>query len=171
MVALTLALTLGFCKNPVPAFEAIASNGVKYSNKSFVEKPTVVVFLKKGCPSNPSAAPHFNQLAKSLGSSANVVAFVNGSLADAKEEAKRIGATFPLIPDPKRTVITGCGASKSLDFTIVATAKEAKFPKLWEGYSKASVGEALEIIVKHGKKLNTYKLDQFPADNRRGCTL
>jgi peroxiredoxin len=170
MVLSSLVL-LAFCKNPVPAFSQTASNGKLVSEKLLCEKPTVVFFLKNGCPCNPDAAKNLNKLAKDLGSTAQVVAFINAGQKEAQLEAKTIKAEFLIIPDPQKEVIKGCGATRSLDFTVVATTEPPRFPKLWNGYSKAMVAEGLDIIVKHGKKLNKWDLAKFPKEPIMGCSL
>lgn len=167
MVALVLAVA--FCKNPVPAFSATAANGKLVTEKLLCEKPSVVVFLKKGCPCNPDAAKNLNKLVGDLGDSAQVVAFINSDLKGAQEESKTLKAKFLIIPDEKKTVIAGCGATRSLDFTVVATTDAPRFPKLWNGYSSGTMNEALEIVVKHGKTLKKWDVSVFPKEAVAGC--
>lgn len=168
--ALALAL-IGFCKNPVPRFSVVASNGIKFTEKTLTKKPTVLVFITNSCPMTPKGLGHFNALAKGLGKTAQVVGVLNANLVEAKKLVSSNKLLFPVVPDPKKLIIKGCKAEHSLDFTVIAASDTPKFPKLWSGYSQPSMKEALKIIENHGKKLNKVDLSSFPKNTIWGCAL
>lgn len=171
MTTLLLTATLVLCKNPIPEFFLSASDGKTYSEKLFVKKPTLVVFLKQGCPCNLKVVEGLNKVSQSLKNSAQVVGFMNADIEMVKRESKEIGAKFLLIADPQSKVFVGCNVSGSLDFTVVATDDAPRYPKLWQGMSKATIDEGLEVIVKHGKKLAKWNSNALAKETLRGCPL
>jgi peroxiredoxin len=171
MTSLLIIAAAGFCKNPVPSFSAVASNGIKITEKTLTKKPTVLVFITNSCPMTPKGLEHFNALAKGLGKTGQVVGILNANLSEAKKLASANKLVFPLVPDPKKLIIKGCNAEHSLDFTVIASSDTPKFPKLWSGYSQATVQEGLDIIQKHGKKLSKVNLASFPKNVVWGCAL
>lgn len=172
ITSLTLMLTVGFCKNPVPAFSlANTANKVMFTEKDLLKKPSILVFMKASCPANATIIPNFIALQKSLGSTVQVVAFLNGDIATVRGVAKQYKVNFPLVADAKSSVISGCGAKNSGDFTIVASETEAKFPKIWNGNSQGQITEGLEIITKHGRKVAKGDVRKFATSPMMGCSL
>lgn len=169
--ALGLMALASACPNTVPEFQLEASNGKVYNAKSFVAKPTILVFLKRGCPANPSQTPHLNKLQEQFGDSLQIVGITNGTVDQAKAESERIKAKFPIIADQEMTLIKGFGAKRSFDLTLVATKTESKWPKLWEGLSEPAMTEVVDIIVKHGHSLPKVDLASFAKEAQRGCSF
>lgn len=178
MKRLLLGLVLGTaalahaCKNEVPEFKSRATDGKIYSKAGLAGHPTIFVFMKLGCPSNPEAIPDFNKLATSLRGRVQVVGIINSDLDSAKKYATQLRIDFPLIPDPKKTILKGFGAKRSLEMTYSAPKSgEAKYPKIWEGYSQAMVQEILSGVQHHGVKVPKLNLGYFPKEKRAGCSL
>ncbi len=155
------------CK-PLPTFSLRATNGKTYTQKEFATKPTVVIFLKKGCPHNPKSAPDFNRLAEMLGKKVNVVAITDADLATAKAYAKEIKLNVPLIADAKLSVINAFGAKRSLDMAITCT-HDKRVAQMWEGYSQESLKELVASLPGHGGPSLNIKFDGFPTKKQSGC--
>ncbi|ARU39773.1 hypothetical protein CCB80_00880 [Armatimonadetes bacterium Uphvl-Ar1] len=168
LVLATIALAVA-CPNTVPEFNAKASNGKTFTQKSFTEKPTILVFLKLGCPANPSLTPALNSLQKDLGDSVQIIGVTVGSEVDAKGEAEKIKAKFPIIADQSAVLVNGFKATRSFDMSMVATKTEAKWPKLWEGLSQKNMAEIIDITQKHGHEFKTPNLETLPQTPKRGC--
>jgi peroxiredoxin len=155
------------CK-PLPTFSLKATNGKTYTQRDFSAMPTVVIFLKKGCPHNPKSAPDFNKLPAMLGKKVNVVAITDADLATAKAYAKEIKLNVPLIADAKLSVINAFGAKRSLDMAITCT-HDKKVAQMWEGYSQESLKELVASLPGHGGPSLNIKFDGFPTKKQSGC--
>lgn len=167
--AIALFSLASACPNVVPDFRSFSTDGQVRNAKSFIEKPTVLVFLKRGCPCNVKAMPWLNSLSASFGDKWQVIGVVNTDLLEAEKEAQETGARIPLIADSQGVLRQGFQAQNSLDFSIVATKREARWPKLWQGMSQKNMTEALDIIVRHGHASPGFTLEQFPVDSLVGC--
>ncbi len=166
-------LACGFaqaCKNEVPNYRVTSTDGKVRSRAALVGKPTIFLFMKLGCPANPEAIPRFNRLATSLKGKVDVVGIINADLATAKKFAREMKITFPLLPDAKKTLIKGFGAKRSLEMTYSAPKSGlAKYPKVWDGYSRSMLQEVLDGIGHHGFKLPKIAIPYFPIEKRGGC--
>ena len=159
------------CKNVVPTFALPGTDGRVYSAKSFLSKPTIVVFLKADCPGSPDLARSFSALQSELRGQANVVGFVKMDAMAATAYAKDIEAYFPLIADPTGKTMAAFGAKRGGEFTFVASSKEARFPKIWDGYSRSLVAAAIDGIRHHGGTVSPVSLLAFPTEKTYGCRL
>ena len=169
--ALTLGMALCSQAQPVPEFKLKGSDNLNYTQASWVGKPTLVVFLKKGCPMNPEGAPYLNKLATRLKGSVRVVGFMNATLADTQAEVKKLKLSFPVVADPTKIVIGAVKAKRSFDLTVFADKKSARFTNLWTGTSQKSVGEALAAIQKAGFQVKRPQLSFLGKENLRGCSF
>jgi len=159
------------CKYAVPVFSLAGSDGETYTAKSFMARPTIIVFIHYGCPGSYDLVKSFNSLQSQLKGQANVVAFAKISPEKAVTYAKEIKATFPIIADPSGKTIAGFGAKNGGNLTFVALSEEARFPKIWDGYSKPILKEVLDSIRKHGKTLPIVSLAAVPNEKTSGCKL
>lgn len=155
------------CK-PLPKFKLQATNGKSYGTKEFGAKPTVVIFLKKGCPHNPHSAPDLNLLAKQLGPKVNVVAVVDADLKTAKGYAKELKLNIPLIADGKKSLIGAFGAKRSLDMAITC-AHDKKIAQVWEGYNRETLEQLVASLPAHGGPSVKLNAKQFPEKKQSGC--
>lgn len=150
-----------------PVFKAAATDGKTYTQKSLGAKPTLVFFVNSKCPHSKMAVPDLNKLRKLLGAKVHLVGVTELKLDEAKKYAKEIKAEFPLVADPDKKILKGFGAKFSLDMTLVTGKAKPAFSKVWEGYSKDWVQEALnQIPTAQRPKLD---LTFLPADRQSGC--
>lgn len=171
LACVSVAAMAAACPNKAPDFSIKATDGAVWQASSLAKKPTILVFLKEGCPANPKAVPVLNALQRQYGSKLQIVGVMNADLAKTKAAAKDLQIAFPVIPDTKRELIDGFKASRGLEFTIIATKQEAKWPKLWSGVGKTELTEAVDVIIKHGHKLPLPDLSLAPAKAISGCGL
>lgn len=169
LAALSLA-ALGSATN-VPAFSATATDGKTYTAQTFTQRPTIIVFLMEGCPSNKTGAPLINDLAAQLKGKVEVVGIMNADLTKVKAEVKEHAMQFPVIADPQKTIIKGFGAKRSFDLTGVGSPRQAVFTKIWEGTSRQSATEILNIIRGYGHSVPTVNWSKWPQSMVRGCML
>lgn len=156
------------CK-PLPKFFGKGSDGRTYSSTELVKKPTVVFFLKAGCPHNPKSTPLLNKLKAAIGPKVNFVAVTNLTQAEATKYAKELGATFPLIADADKKIVKGFGASNSLDFALLCP-DDKKVARTWHGYNRKIMGEFLTELANHkGPKKIAFDLNSVPKGLQSGC--
>jgi len=158
------------CKYEVPAFRLSATDGKTYTEKSLVGKPTFIFFLKKNCPANPKATPGINGLAKELAGKAQVLVVMDGTLAEVRANATKVGLAVPVLADIKGVVIRGFKAERGADFTFVATKTgKPRYPEIWTGVSRAHLEEAVAAMRKHGATLPALKLASISKSTISGC--
>jgi len=157
------------CPNAVPEFRLSDSKGAVWTADSLTKKPSVLVFLKHGCPMSAKAAPVLNSLQRQLGESAQVIGVMNASPAEAQAAAKELKLTIPVLGDQGRTLIKGFGAARGLQFSVVATKEEARWAKLWDGLGRAQIEDAFGLITKHGHALAPVNLQELPENALSGC--
>lgn len=142
------------CKNEVPEFNAKATDGKVYTKAGIVNNPTIFVFLRTEDVESRKAIPQLNQLAASLKGTARVVGIIDADMAKAKRFSRTSKAKFALIPDPKRELAKGFGVESGLQMTYSAPKNtDARFPKLWKGCDRLTVGEVLTGLEHHKVKL------------------
>lgn len=169
LAALGLA-ALGSATN-VPTFSATATDGKTYTAQSFIQRPTIIVFLMDGCPSNKAGVPLVNDLAAQLKGKVDVVGIMDSDLASVRKQVAEHSIQFPVIADPQKTIIKGFGAKRSFDLTGVGSKRQAVFTKIWEGTSRQSATEILNIIRGYGHSVPSVNWSKWPQSMVRGCML
>lgn len=165
-LCLSLAAASSFSQT-LPSFSLKQASGtVTWTEKTLAAKPTLVILFSLGCPHNAKAAPHFNQLAKTLAGRVRVVGVVNAEGAEAASYQKKIGLDFPLICDPRMVLISAMGGRHSLDFFSLPGKGAKKAAGFWEGYSQGWVAEALKGIK---VSVPASKLEFLPTGRQSGC--
>ena len=97
-----------------PAFSAQGTDGKTYSLQSLsASGAAILYFIKEGCPVNHQAAPFLAKLSNAYENKASLFGVYNGTLANAKDWAKRYGAKFTILADPDLKIIRGYGVPYS----------------------------------------------------------
>lgn len=129
-----------------PAFSAGGTDGKTHTLASLTkEGPVFLYFIKEGCPVNHRAAPFITKMFGSYGEKANVVGVYNGDLDAAKSWQKRYGAKYPLISDPRLSIIRSYGVPYSP--FMIAVEKNGKVSKILEGLSPKELDSANKLIA------------------------
>jgi len=152
----------------MPAFKLSGTNGKTYTQATLSSRPTVIVFLSKGCPHNPKAMVDLNRLAAQLGKGVQFVGVTNATPADTLVLAKTLKASFPILADPKGTMISAYGATHSLD-TVLICSHDKAIAKLWEGYNRTMIAELVKMLPGHGGPKLTLDLSAYPSNRQSGC--
>lgn len=157
------------CPNAVPEFRLEATGNQTFTQKSLVERPTVLVFLKADCPANPKGAELLNQVQARYPSQVRVLGIVRGEKSTAERERTRIGLKVPVLADPTGILFDAFAPKRSLDFSVVATKTEPRWAKLWSGIGRTELSEALELIRRHGHSIPPLDPSWLPDRTVTGC--
>ncbi|MBN8690655.1 MAG: redoxin domain-containing protein [Armatimonadetes bacterium] len=158
-----------FAQN-VPTFKLASTSGKSFTQADLKGKPTLLVFLKAGCPHNPKSMPDFTRLSKQVAGKMNLVLVTNITQSEAKPYAKEIKSSLPLVSDPNRVLIKLAGAKHSLDMGLVSSDGK-KIVATYEGYSKQVLAQVLaDVVASGGPKLNL-DLSKYPSSLQSGCSF
>ncbi|MBS1706782.1 MAG: redoxin family protein [Armatimonadetes bacterium] len=155
------------CK-AMPKFSLKGSDGKTYTQDSLTKAPTVVLFLKEGCPHNPKAVEAFNKLRSGMNGKVSFYAVTNATAANAKKMAGEFKAAFPILSDTSKAVVKGFGATRTGDFALLCS-DDKRVAKLWNGYSQQSFKELLTALPEHHGPKISMDLSKFPTAKQSGC--
>lgn len=157
------------CK-AMPTFRVTGTDGKIWSQTTITNRPTVVVFLKAGCPHNAKGVADMNRLRSALGDKVGFVGVTDLPLADAKRLARDLGVQFPVLPDPAKTIVNGFAAGHSLDIALTCP-EDKRIANSWEGYSQDILKELVAAIHEHGGPQVRLDYSAFPAGLQSGCSF
>jgi len=155
----------------VPKFTAVGTDGQTYTPASFTQRPTLIIFLKEGCPSVPFGVDALNNLAAQLKTSVQVIGVVDADPALLKKQAAEWKLKFPLIPDPKKVLIDSFGAKAAFDFSAIGNRRTPTWSKLWPGISPANVDEALAQLRREGHTIPKAAFKPPQGGKLHGCAF
>ncbi len=111
------------------------------------ERPTVLIFIKDGCPCSESAEPFFHRLHAAYGECAAFLGVIDGDRAAARSWADRHGSPYPVLADPDLRIIGPCGVERSAYVAVVA--RGGAIERLWPGYSEGMLAELDAMLARH----------------------
>jgi hypothetical protein len=152
-----LAASGAWQDRPVAPFSAWGHDGKEYDGQSLVgTSPTVLVFIKKGCPCSVEFEPSFHRLESSYKGRVRFFGVIDGSAADARRYAEANRVPYPVLADADRTIITRFKAENG---GYVALLKSGGVvDTLWPGCSA-------EMMKELGRKISTLAgVEERPVD-------
>ena len=78
-----------------------------------LDRPVILVFIMKSCPCSTTAQPFFNTLWQAYQEKARFLGVIDSDMTEAKAWQMANKVPFPLLPDPKESVIGSYKAEHS----------------------------------------------------------
>lgn len=144
-----------------PEITAKTSDGKEATLASLTkEGPVILMFIKKTCGANPSAAPLVNKVHDAYGKSARLVGVINADAAGDSEWKQEFKGQFVTLLDPEKKIINAYGIKKS--YIGVMVGQDGKVAKLFPGWGQASLTSLSDELAK-ASKLEAKKVDVSAA--------
>ena len=155
---------------PAPDFTTIDATGHPVKLKSLLSKPTLIVFIEKGCPCCRSGKPYIDRVYKSYHDVVNVVGIVYGTQKDAKAWKTATSPKFKVLADPKGVIASSYHAVSSLSTRLVG--QDGVIVLSYAGYSAPMLKEVTAKIAQLGGVSDRHMLTSpAPAECTSGCPL
>lgn len=124
---LSAALAAAAWGAALPQFTLSDSAGGLHASAEFTSaKAVVLFFITTDCPISNGYAPEMNRIAQTYASRGvrfyGVMADLTTPLAEVSKHAKEYGFTFPVLLDPKQTLIRFTGASVTPQAAVIQPA-------------------------------------------------
>lgn len=132
-------------------------------------KPSVLFFIKDGCPCSIEAQPVFNSLAKAYGGDAQFFGVIDSDTQAATAFVQANIVPFRMICDPKKGLMKGFQIQASASMALVDG--KGQIVQIWPGYSQETMRQ-LNFLLGTLAKTGPREFDDAdaPKTPTAGCT-
>lgn len=159
-----------FAARPMPAWSGTGSDGKTYTQADLMARPTLLVFLKEGCPCGSIAMPDLKRLARSLDGVANVFAVSDMTPEEARNFAKEQKMSFPLLADPQHELIAPLRIENGLQLALVSPLNRTVL-RVWDGYSGPTFLDVISWVRRQGVTARALDVAHMPTSLVTGCAF
>lgn len=160
----------GLIGKPAPAFTTKDNTGKEVGLKTFLGRPTVMVFIEKDCPCCKGGKPYIDRVTNHYRDVAHVVGVVYGPVADAQKWRAAHKPQFPVIADPGGVIAKAYLAEAGLATRVIDPKGVIRLS--YPGYSASMLREVALFIEKSAKvKARNMRTYPAPTEMTTGCRL
>lgn len=155
---------------PAPRFKTFDSSGAPVSLENLRQRPTVLVFIEKGCPCCKGGRRYYDRIQDTYRDVANVVGVVYGDQKSAAEWVKTVDPHFRVIADSDGAIARSFRVKSSL-FTALID-RNGVVRNAYAGYSQSMLREITASIAQLAKiKDRRMIVKPAPTEITSGCDL
>ena len=158
-------------RTPAPDFRLNDQDGQQVNLSDFKRgKPTVLFFIKDGCPCSIEAQMIFNNLAKAYGGDAQFFGVINTDAQGATQFIQSNTIPFRLITDPTKAMIAAYKMEASASMALIDG--DGQIVEVWPGYSRDALRQ-LNFLTGTLAKTGPREFDDRDAPEKltAGCAF